>query len=89
MNTYTILQLINMHNAQRRGCRFRDCPLCRWWTPRGGEMLHTVMWNKLRVANWIRNNFGFTVKIDMNQLKYWCIDAEEYDLQQALQGRKR
>lgn len=81
--TFTYLEFV--HGT----CLEKECPVCQWWTPKGGSTPKTMAWNKKRVTSWLQEK---GIKILPSSSKpaspWWLIDIEKDELYEKV-GQER
>lgn len=79
--TITYLQFVHGR------CSDKECPVCRWWTPKDGPSAKSMAWNKKRVTSWLKEK-GITVLPDRrNDSPFWNVTNSKEECYAKLRAK--
>lgn len=79
----TISDIEYMHGR----CKTPECPVCCWWTPKGGATPKTMAWNKKRVTAWLKELLTVVPCGSKSDSPWWMVE-EERDVCKDILSRK-
>ena len=85
MTNLTITKIKFMHGE----CDESECPVCRWWTPKGGATPKTMAWNKKRVTEWLKARLTVLPARSKPDSPWWNVEEENGDCYRKLRGNLR
>lgn len=78
----TITDIERLHGR----CNDPDCPVCRWWTPKGGATPKTMAWNKKRVTAWLKERVSLLPCTAKSDSPWWLVEEEKENCRDLLRN---
>lgn len=73
----TITYIEFLHCRRGRCQKTTDCPVCGWWTPKGGATPQSMAWNKKRVTAWLKNRLTVLPCQSKPDSPWWMVEEEK------------
>lgn len=80
--TLTITYLKFIHGR----CADAECPVCRWWTPKGGANAKSMAWNKKRVTSWLKDRLTLVATRSKPDSPWWLVEEDKETCKEILKS---
>lgn len=80
----TITYLSYIHGR----CNEPECPVCRWWTPKGGPSPKSLAWNKKRVTAWLKERLTVLPVRSKPESPWWMVQETKEECYDKLRANR-